>query len=258
MTKNEEDCEKIKIEKYDKIKEEIKRNNKPNLDGLFNLEMESGDDKKCLKINEELNLKNAIFNKLNKNINELLKLFEKVNFTLKNISSCFGELKNNYIDSPNITNLLAHIEIIFKVWGNEYDTQKKFLKEDFKYFFKYMNKENNLFFKYYNNFKVAYDAFKSKFDKMESILYPSDKDKKILKNLQKEFSFKSINVFREYKKLNENQAKRIENKLNKLSENKNMIFRDHDNILGLLNFFRLKKRKMKKKNKKNKNIKIII
>ena len=255
LTKNEEDWEKIKIEKYDKIKEENKRNNIPNLDGFFNLEMESGDDEKCLKINEELNVKNEIFNKLNKNIDELLKLFEKVNFTLKNISGCFGELKNNYIDSPNITNLLAHLEIIVKVWGNGYDTQKKFFKEDFRYFFKYMNKENNSFFKYYNNFKVIYDAFKSKFDKMKSILYPSDKDKKILKNLQREFSFKSINVLGEYKKLNESQAKRIENKLNKLSDNRNIIFKDNDNILSLLNFFSLKKLENEEKDAKNKNIK---
>ena len=242
LTKNENDWEKLKIEKYDKIKEENKRKDIPNLYGFFNLKMESGDDEKSLKIKEELNLNNDIFNKLNKNITELLKMLEKINIALKNISDCFGELKNNYIDSPDITNIFAHLEIFTKVWGSGYETQKKFLKEDFRYLFKYMNKENNSFLKYYNNFKIVYDSFKSKFDKMKTVLYPSEKDKKILNNLQKEFSFKCINVFSEYKNLNEIQAKRIENKLNKLSDNRNIMFKENNDILGLLNFFSLKKK----------------
>ena len=243
LTKKEEEWEKIKIEKYDKIKEKNKRNKIPNLKGYFNLQMEAGDDEKCLKINDELKSKKEPFIKLIKNIDEILRLYDKCGSTLKNISEAFGELKNRYMSSPNTTNLFAHLEIIVKVWSNTYNTQKQYIKDEFRYFFRYMHKENNSFMKYYDNFKISYDVFKEKFDKMKTTLYPSEKDKLVLQKLQREFSFKLVNVYGEYKKLNENQAKKIENKLNKISNNRNIIFKDIEIIQGLLNFFRGKKKK---------------
>ena len=249
LTKNEEEWEKIKNENYNKIKEVNKRNKIPNLDGYFNLEFEAGDDEKCLKINDELNLKKESFNKLNKNIDELLKMYDKVCSTLKNISQSFGELKNRYISSPDIINLFAHLELIVKVWDEGLSRQKKYLKDEFRFLFRYINKENMSFLKYYENFKTSYDDFKSKFDKMSTILYPSKKDKKILKNLQREFSFNLVNVFGEYKKLNDNQAKRIENKLNKANTNRDTLFNHIENIFGLLNFFNIKEKKEKDKDK---------
>ena len=243
LTKTEEEWEKIKIEKYDKIKEKNRRNKIPNLNGYFNLQMEAGDDEKCLKINDELKSKKDPFYKLIKNIDEILKLYDKCGSTLKNISEAFGELKNKYMSSPNTTNLFAHLEIIVKVWSNTYITQRQYIKDEFRYFFRYMHKENNSFMKYYDNFKESYDVFKEKFDKMKATLYPSEKDKLILQKLQREFSFKLVNVYGEYKKLNENQAKKIENKLNKISNDRNIIFKDIEIIQGLLNFFKGKKKK---------------
>ena len=39
--------------------------------------------------------------------------------------------------------------------------------------------------KYYDNFKISYDVFKEKFDKMKTTLYPSEKDKLVLQKLQR-------------------------------------------------------------------------
>ena len=72
LTKEQKEWEKIKHEIYDKIKEINKADKIPNLNGYFNLEMNAGDDEKSLNINEELALKIEVFNKLNKNIDELL------------------------------------------------------------------------------------------------------------------------------------------------------------------------------------------
>ena len=257
LTKNEEEWEKIKIEKYDKIKEKNKRNKIPNLTGYFNLQMEAGDDEKCLKINDELKNKKEPFIKLLRNIDEILKLFDKCGSTLKTISESFGELKNKYMSSPNTTNLFAHLEIIVNVWSNTFITHKQFIKDEFRYFLRYMHKENNSFLKYYDNFKISYDVFKEKFDKMKTILYPSEKDKLVLQKLQREFSFKLVNVYGEYKKLNENQAKKIENKLNKISNNRSIIFKDIEIIQGLLNFFSVKKKKEEKIEINDKNEKEI-
>ena len=250
LTKEQKEWEKIKHEIYDKIKEINKADKIPNLNGYFNLEMNAGDDEKSLNINEELALKIEVFNKLNKNIDELLKMNKKMNLILKTISETFGELKNRYINSPDTTNLFAYLEIITKIWGDGYITQKEYIINEFIYFFRYMNMENKFFMNYYDNFKQCYYNFKSKFDKMSKILYPSEKDKKILKNLQREFSFKSNNVKDEYQKLNEIQGKRIEYKLNKISNNKKVLFKEVENIQGLLNFVN------KKQVKSTENIKL--
>ena len=256
LKKSLEEWENLKIEKYDHMKEENTRNNIPNLEGYFNLEMEAGDDEKCLQIKNELILKKESFIKLNKTINELLKNFEKTITLLNSLSTYFGELKNKYMSSPDTANYFAHLEIIVNIWGSGCDVQKTFFKDEFRYFFKYMNKENNSFLKYYENFKIIYDEFKSKFDKMSKILYPSENDKMILKNLQREFSFKLVNVYGEYKKLNQYQAKRIEIKLNKVSDFRKILFKHIENINGLLNFFSVKKKDKdtnnEKENEKNK------
>ena len=257
LTKEQKEWEKIKHEIYDKIKEINKADKIPNLNGYFNLEMNAGDDEKSLNINEELALKIEVFNKLNKNIDELLKMNKKMNLILKTISETFGELKNRYINSPDTTNLFAYLEIITKIWGDGYITQKEYIINEFIYFFRYMNMENKFFMNYYDNFKQCYYNFKSKFDKMSKILYPSEKDKKILKNLQREFSFKSNNVKDEYQKLNEIQGKRIVYKLNKISNNKKVLFKEVENIQGLLNFVN-KKQVKSTENRKLKENEIII
>jgi len=237
---NLEDWENSKLEKYDKIKEINKKEKIPNLEGFFNLEMEAGDDEKCLNIKDEITQKHEAFKKFNLLMDELLKMLDKISLNLKNISQSFGELKNRYYSSPSMTNLLAHLEIIADVWAEGYISRKKFFDEEFGYLFKYMDLENNSYIKYYDDFKLCYDDFKKKFDEMSKVIYPSKKDKKILKHLQKEFSFKTVNVYGEYQRLNDNQAKRIENKLYMISNNRNLVFKDIENINGLLNFFKIK------------------
>ena len=251
ITKEEEEWENLKIEKYDKIKKPNERQDIPNLDGFFTLSMDAGDDEKCIQIYDELNQKNESFTKLNNTIDDLLKSFGTIHQILKNMSKAFEELKNRYNSSPNNTNLFAHLEIITKVWAEGYNKQKKFLNDEFRNFFIYMNKENNSFIKYYNNFKISYDIFKHKFEKISTVLYPSAKDKKILKHTQREFSFKLVNVYGEYKKINDNQAKRIEDKLTKVCNDKKIIFKEIEDIYSLLNFFNIKQQTKKEENERN-------
>lgn len=245
---NIEEWENSKVQKYDKIIEKNKKEEIPNLEGYFNLEMEAGDDEKCLKIKDEINQKHEAFNKFNMLMDKLLKQLNKISLNLKNISQCFGELKNRYNSNPNMANLFAHLEIIVNVWAEGYISRKKYFDIEFNYLFKYMDLENNSFIKHYDDFKICYDDFKKKFIEMGKEIYPSKKDKKMLKHLQKEFSFKTVNVYGEYQRLNDNQAKRIENKLYMISNNRNLVFKDVENIDGLLNFF-----KVKQINKKNTN-----
>ena len=241
ITLSLEDWEKIKKEKYIKLTQPHKREKMPNLEGYFNLKMESGDEEKCLKIKDELNLKNESFIKLQNSFDELSNLMDKKSLILKNIKKTISELRNRYNNNSNMINLFAHIEIIIKVWIEGSITRKNFINNEINYFFKYMNMENNSFLKYYNNFDISYNAYKSKFEKMNKKSKPSEKDKLKLKDLKKEVIFKLVNINSEYKKLNENQAKRIENKLCSISNSKNIIFQDMESITDLLNIFNIKK-----------------
>jgi hypothetical protein len=234
LTKEKNEWEISKYEKYDEIKNTYKREEIPNLDGYFNLKIDAGDDEKCIKIGEELQKKKDSFKKLNQSIDELLKAFDTININLKNISNAFSELKNGYASSPGNTNLFAHFEIISNLWAKDIDNQKNFFNNEFRLVFQYMNKENIHFMKYYNRFKKSYDIFKSKFEKNKKIVFMSKTDKKILKQTQKEFSFKLVNTYNGYKELNENQAKRIENKLIYFSNNRKNIFKETEDIFDII------------------------
>ena len=238
ITLSPEEWEKIKVTKYDIIKEPNQRSQIPNLEGYFNIKIEKEDIKNYLKIKSELVLKNESFSKFNNYIEDLLKAYDKIGLILKDMSDCFKEVINGYINDPDMTNLLAHLEVIGKIWEESYASKKIFISDEIKYFFKYMNKENHAFLKYYNNFEKNTDLLKSKYIKVIKIQNPSQKDKNILNDIKKEVAFKLTNISEEYKKLNENQAKRIKKKLNKIHDNKNNIFKDIDTIFELLSFFK--------------------
>jgi hypothetical protein len=238
ITLSPEEWEKIKVTKYDIIKEPNQRSQIPNLEGYFNIKIEKEDIKNYLKIKSELVLKNESFSKFNNYIEDLLKAYDKIGLILKDMSDCFKEVINGYINDPDMTNLLAHLEVIGKIWEESYTSKKIFISDEIKYFFKYMNKENHAFLKYYNNFEKNINLLKSKYIKVINIQNPSQKDKNILNDIKKEVAFKLTNISEEYKKLNENQSKRIIKKLNKIHDDKNNIFKDIDTIFELLSFFK--------------------
>ena len=238
ITLSPEEWEKIKVTKYDIIKERNQRSQIPNLEGYFKIKNEKEDIKNYLKIKSELVLKNESFSKFNNYIEDLLKAYDKIRLILKDMSDCFKEVINGYINDPDMTNLLAHLEVIGKIWEESYISKKSYISNEIKYFFKYMNKENNAFLKYYNNFEKNINLLKSKYIKVINIQNPSQKDKNILNDIKKEVAFKLTNISEEYKKLNENQSKRIIKKLNKIHDDKNNIFKDIDTIFELLSFFK--------------------
>lgn len=238
ITLNPEEWEKIKVTTYETIKEPNQRSQIPNLEGYFKIKIEKEDMENYLKIKNELELKNKSFSKFNNYIEDLLKAYDKIGLILKDMSECFKEVINGYINDADMTNLLAHLEVIGKIWEESYTSKKSFINDEIKYFFKYMNKENNAFLKYYCNFEKNIDLLKSKYIKVINIENPSQKDKNILNDIKKEVAFKLTNISEEYKKLNENQSKRIKKKLNKIHDDKKNILKDIDTIFELLSFFK--------------------
>ena len=253
-----EDWEQIKAQKYDKIKELCPIKKIQNLEGYFNLEIKNFNEEKYLKIKNNINSRAEAFNKFNNSINELINMMEKISTIILNLSESLCDLKNKHMDNKISMNYLAHLEIMMKEWGEGYITQRNYLNDFLKYIFKYMDKENNAFLKYYDNLKKDYDDLKSKMDKMKKYTNLSEKDKKILKHITKESVLDKINIYEEYLTLNEIQGERLEKLLIKFGANKEVVFSDINSFYELVNVFNAKsieeqQKKEKKLNKDNKN-----
>ena len=253
-----EDWEQIKAQKYDKIKELCPIKKIQNLEGYFNLEIKNFNEEKYLKIKNNINSRAEAFNKFNNSINELINMMEKISTIILNLSESLCDLKNKHMDNKISMNYLAHLEIMMKEWGEGYITQRNYLNDFLKYIFKYMDKENNAFLKYYDNLKKDYDDLKSKMDKMKKYTNLSEKDKKILKHITKESILDKINIYEEYLTLNEIQGERLEKLLIKFGANKEVVFSDINSFYELVNVFNAKsieeqQKKEKKLNKDNKN-----
>ena len=253
-----EDWEQIKAQKYDKIKELCPIKKIQNLEGYFNLEIKNFNEEKYLKIKNNINSRAEAFNKFNNSINELINMMEKISTIILNLSESLCDLKNKHMDNKISMNYLAHLEIMMKEWGEGYITQRNYLNDFLKYIFKYMDKENNAFLKYYDNLKKDYDDLKSKMDKMKKSTNLSEKDKKILKHITKESILDKINIYEEYLTLNEIQGERLEKLLIKFGANKEVVFSDINSFYELVNVFNAKsieeqQKKEKKLNKDSKN-----
>lgn len=253
-----EDWELAKTQKYDKIKDLYPIKQIQNLEGYFNLKIKNINEEKYMKIKNNINSRTEAFNKFNNTMNELIIMMEKMSAIILNLSESLCELKNKHLDNNISMNYLAHLEIMIKEWGEGYITQKSYLNDYLKYIFRYMDKENNAFLKYYDNLKKDYDDLKSKMDKMKKNQNLSEKDKKLFKSIQKESLLNKISIYEEYLTLNKIQGERLEKLLIKFGRNKEVIFNDINSFYELVNVFNAKsieeKEKKEKKLKEIKNI----
>ena len=241
---SQENWEKVKLEKYDKIKDPYPKNLVQNLEGcfLYKDKISKKEKENYLKIKDIMNIKSEAFNKVNNAIQDLLNIMEKMGNVIKNLCEFLEQLKNAYNNDKGCLNSFAYLEIIFKEWGQGYMKQRKYFNGELKYFFKYMERENNAFLKYYDNYKNNYDSLKSKIEKIKKNNNVTEKEKETLKSLYNEIAFNIYNINAEYKILNSRQNERIDNLLFQFGQEKKTIFSDLYSFLSFLNLFEEKKK----------------
>ena len=113
--------------------------------------------------------------------------------------------------------------------------QRNFLRDEFKYYFKFMNKENVSFLKKYEEYKIARDDYKSKYEKVKKQPIKLPKDIDIVKSLRVDYGLQLIMVNSEYQNLLERQAYRSYNQFLKYNANKDIILQDYNNCIKLFN-----------------------
>ena len=152
-------------------------NQRPNLEGYFNLEIKPGDKEYFLKIKEDINHKSETFKQFNNAMEGLCDIMEKMNSAIKILKNALAELKNKYYINKKCSNYFANLEIIVQEWGEGYIKQKNYLNDELKYLFKYMDKENNAFLKFNENFKSNFDTCKIKYEKYKKNNLQTEKRK---------------------------------------------------------------------------------
>ena len=182
----------------------------------------------------ELTKKNEFFIKLDKSFDKLIYQFEQISQTFSEISKEFTYLKTAYLEDPTLVKGFQHFSEITDTWSKGYLSQKKFFKEDMKYYFKYMQKEIKSAEPLFKKFKESEQAFDNQAKRMQSITSNRRKEELLFEGLKRAFGFYMKIFQKEYDLLLERQRNRMKGHLLKLYGNKEKYLADYETFVKLL------------------------
>ena len=128
-------------------------------------------------INKKVNKLSEIYQKLEKSISNIVSDFQLLESHMKEISNHFILLTGEITDDNNpikIKDIFSDLNKLFNQWSVSYANKSKFFKEDFKSIFNYMNLETQEISKIYKNyttFKVEYEDFTIRINKRKEELF---------------------------------------------------------------------------------------
>ena len=187
-----------------------------------------------MKIKDEINKKSEAFENLNTAMDDLLNAMERLSSCYKTLSKSLEVLSNNHKDNQVLFGIFNRLSSLSNIRANDYNREKDFLKDELKYFFKFMNKENISYLKKYEEFKGARDEYKTKYDKMKKLPNKSQRDLDLVKRLRRDYGLQLLMVNVEYKKLLDRQANRGIIQFNKYNDNKDILLQNFNNCMKLL------------------------
>ena len=235
LSLKQEEWDKKRLEKYSKMKP-LPLSLMPTLEGELHIKINKYDDDRCLKIKDEIGKRQEAYDEFNTAMDELLATLEKLSLCYKSVEKSLINLNKTHKDNnTTLSELFTRLSNLSKIWASDCIRQKDFLRDEFKYYFKFMNKENASFLKKYEEFKVARDDYKSKYEKVKKQPIRLPKDVDIVKNLRVDYGLQLIMVNNEYQNLLERQANRSLTQFLKYNENKNIILQDYNNCIKLFN-----------------------
>ena len=233
LTLPQEKWNTLRQNKYSKIKPST-ISKMLTLEGEFHININKNEDNKGMKIKDEINKKTQAFENLNNAMDDLLSAMEKLSSCYKTLSKCLQDLSNNHKDNQKIFGIFNRLSSLSKIRANDYNREKGFLKDELKYFFKFMNKENASYLKKYEEFKGARDEYKSKYDKIKKLPNKTQRDLDMVKRLRRDYGLQLLMVNVEYTKLLDRQANRAVIQFHKYNDNKDILLQNFNNCMKLL------------------------
>ena len=222
--------------KYNKINEAMGFDSMPNLEGKYLIKITKADEEKANKIKAEINLKNEALVNLNSTLDELLAIIDKVSLCFKNVGLSFEQLQKRNNKNKVLNKGYENLSNLFKSWSKDYLTEKEFIRDEIKYYFKFINKEYTTFLKYFENYRMAHDHYKKTFERLKKAKNPSKEDIIELNDLKKYYGFELIQINDEYSNLEERLGKRLKKQFTKYYQNKDILFQGYQKCLKLIKF----------------------
>ena len=234
LTLPQEEWEKKKLSSYTKLKPPSLVN-MPTLEGSLNIKINQLDDNKAVKLKAEIDKKVEGFDELNFAMDELLTEIEKVSLCFKSVARAFLHLSKAHKSNELMFGIFNKLLSLTKTWASNYLKERDFLRDEVKYYFKFMNKENASYLKKYEAFKMARDEYKSKYEKVKKMPVKQQKDIGMVLRLRRDYGLHLIITNSEYEKLMERQSKRFMNQFLKYNKNKDTILQNLNNCIKLFN-----------------------
>jgi sorting nexin-7/30/sorting nexin-8 len=234
LTLPQEEWEKKKQETYSKVKPPSLAN-MPTLEGVLNVKINKTEDNKAVKLKSEIDKKVEGFDEINIAMDELLASIEKVSLCFKSVARAFLNLSKAHKQNEVMFEIFKRLLNLSKTWSSNYLKERDFIRDELKYYFKFMNKENVSYLKKYEAFKMARDDYKNKYEKVKKMPAKSQKEVDSVLKLRRDYGLQLIMVNSEYDKLMERQSRRFLNQFVKYNQNKDTILHNFNNCIKLFN-----------------------
>ena len=230
----QEEWNKFRQDNYSKLKP-LPLSSMPTFDGELHIDINKLDDTKGTKIKDEINKKSEAFDCLNAAMDEILATIEKLNLCYKTLAKSLLDLTKSHKDNEVLFGFFNRLNNLVKIWARDCLKQRDFFRDDIKYYFKFMNKENVSYLKKCEEFRVARDDYKSRYDKVKKMPNKLPKDIEMVQKLRRNYGLQLLMVNSEYQKLLERQAYRCIQQFVKYSDKKDVILQDYNNCIKLFN-----------------------
>ena len=234
LTVPQEEWNKLRQNKYSKIKPPSLID-MPTLEGEMHIKINNLLDDKGVKIKDEINKKSEAFDELNTAMDELLDAIEKLSLCYGSLAKSLLYLTNTHKSNNTMFEFFNRLLSLTKIWSKSCIKQKDFLRDEFKYFFKFINKENISYLKKYEEFKISRDEYISKFEKVKKMQVRQKKDYDAVFKLRRNYGLQLMMINKEYESLGERQAYRCMTQFAKFNQNRDIILQNFNNCIKLFN-----------------------
>ena len=205
------------------------------LEGELVININKEEDTKALKIKEIISKKTEALDLFNTTIDEIIAIFDKLGVLYKTLARSLLDLEKVHQSDEVMKGFYNRLKTLCILWSEDYVKEKELYKEEFKYYFKFINKESVSYLKKFDEFKAVREEYKSKFEKVKKMQIKPAKDLELVKKLRVDYGIQLAAINEEYKKLIQRQAQRCMIQFMKYNEKQDIILQDYEYIKKLFN-----------------------
>lgn len=218
-----------KRNEYAKMKQPLPLSKMLTLEGELNININNQEDAKALKIKDEINKKTEALDVINTTMDKILEIFDNLKYQFEMLAKCLLDLEKAYQNNETLKGFFNRLKLLSKRWSKDYLKEKIVFRDEFKYFFKFINKDNVSFLKKFEEFRVARDDYKSKFEKVKKMQVKQQKDVELVKKLRLDYGIQLLMANQEYNYLLERQAYRCMTQFMNYHQYQKVILQGYEN-----------------------------